>query len=155
MTWKKLLAEKRVAVEASSADEIARLLELARRNLGDASVEMLSDDGRFDCAYGAARALATVIVRAEGYRIKQPAAHYNTFLALDAADRNTFEEFATYFDTCRKLRNELSYDAPDVVTETELAEIIDRVTEFEVVVAGWLKARHPELTGGGEGESGQ
>lgn len=82
MTWKKLLAEKRVAAESSSADEIGKLLDLARRNLKDAAVETLSDDGRFDCAYGGARALATAIVRAEGYRIKQPAAHYNTFLAL-------------------------------------------------------------------------
>jgi hypothetical protein len=31
MTWKKLLAEKRVAVEPSSADEIGKLLDLARK----------------------------------------------------------------------------------------------------------------------------
>jgi len=121
------------------------LLGLARRNLEDAAVERLSDDGRFDCAYGGARALATAIVRAEGYRIKQPAAHYNTFLALEAADRDTFGGFAAYFDTCRKLRNELSYDAADVVTETELAEIIDRANELESVALQWLKRMHPEL----------
>ena len=50
MTWQELLAEKRVALEATSKDEIADLWTLVRRYLADSSVEGLSDDGRFDRA---------------------------------------------------------------------------------------------------------
>jgi hypothetical protein len=37
-------------------------------------------------AYDAARALSMIIVRASGYRPRTVGAHYNTFLALEAAD---------------------------------------------------------------------
>ncbi len=127
MTWKKLVAERRVAEESSSKDEIDSLRQLARRNLKDSAVEALSDDARFDCAYNAARTLATIVVRAAGYRVKQPGAHYNTFLALEAADRSAFQDFATYFDACRTRRNVLNYELPDVISSTELEEIMERV----------------------------
>jgi hypothetical protein len=37
-------------------------------------------------AYDAARTLSLMIVRAEGYRPRSAGGHYNTFLALEAAD---------------------------------------------------------------------
>ena len=48
-----------------------------------------------------------------------------------------------FFDVCRMLRNELSYNAADVVTETELGELLHVVKQFAGVVAAWLVARHP------------
>lgn len=104
-----------------------------------------SDDGRFDCAYGAARTLSFIVVRAAGYRVKQPAAHYNTFLALEAADPGAFQDFAAYFDACRTRRNVLNYDLPDVISSTELEELIDRVSEFEGLVDDWLMRKFPHL----------
>jgi hypothetical protein len=43
---------------ATSKQEIAGLLDVASRNLGDAQVEQLSLDGRFNCAYEAGLMLA-------------------------------------------------------------------------------------------------
>lgn len=145
MTWKKLLADRRVVAEPSGREDIANLRELARRNLKDAAVEALSEDGRFDCAYGAARAIATIVVRAEGYRVRQPGAHYNTFLALEAADPSNFADFATFFDACRIIRNEVSYDTAGVVSESQIAELIERVILFQGLVEKWLARQHPDL----------
>ena len=148
MTWKKLLEDRRVAREAPRKEELARLRAVADRNLADAALDALSTDGRFGQAYEAARALATIVIRASGYRVKPVAgAHNATFLALDAADPKLFARFAVYFNTCRRKRNDLSYEAVDIVTESELTELLGEVPVFQQLVEEWLRERHPGLFG--------
>lgn len=110
MTWQELLDQRRVAREPTGRDEVAALRRLVSRCLANASIETLSPDGRFERACAAAQTLATIVIRVEGYRVRQPGAHYSTFLALEAADPEAFASFASYFDLCRTLRNELSYN---------------------------------------------
>ncbi len=145
MTFERLLKEQRAVREPTSRDEIEELRALARRCLDDATIEELSLDGRFDRAYGAARALATIVVRASGYRVRQPGAHYNTFLALEAADTETFCAEAAYFNVCRMLRNQLSYESAGVISASELEEILCKAPKFELAVERWLAEHHPEL----------
>ena len=98
-------------------------------------------------AYNAARTLATIAIRASGYRIKQTGgAHYNTFLALPAAMGPAFDTLADYFDNCRKARNDLSYDAASVVSESDAMELLQKAQEFQQAVADWLGKNHPALT---------
>src|SRR2546425_4877748 len=125
MTWKELLEKKRVTREPATRQEVADHRELAARALVDATLDApLSDDGRFDRAYDAARALATMVVRASGYRVRgSGGAHYSTFLALEAADPALFTHPAAYFNLCREKRNELSYVRPGVVSRSEVEEI--------------------------------
>ena len=146
MTWKKLLEDRRVEREPPRAEELARILALGERSLADAGIELLSIDGRFGQAYDAARAFATLVIRASGYRVRAAGgAHYTTFLALEAADPKRFKQLAAYFDTCRRKRNDLSYEDVDVVTESELAEILREVPAFQKLVEEWLRERHPDL----------
>ena len=146
MSWRVLLAQRRVVVEPPTRAEIDAQRELASRALADAAIAAVSDDGRFDRAYDAARALATVVIRASGYRVKGAGGgHYNTFLALEAADPDRFAAFAAHFHLCREKRNELSYVQPRVVSRSELEEILREVPRFRVAVAGWLQEAHPEL----------
>ncbi len=120
---------------------------MASRALADAAVEApLSDDGRFARAYDAARALATVIVRASGYRVRASGgAHHTTFLALEAADPARFARFSAYFNLCREKRNEISYVAAGRVSRVEVDEILREVPKFRAVVETWLGERHPEF----------
>jgi hypothetical protein len=107
MTWNELENERRIVAEPTTRAEIEELRALAARNLQDASLEQLSADGRFSMAYSAARALATIAIRASGYRIKQTGgAHYNTFLALPVAMGASVDAIAIYFDSCRQARND-------------------------------------------------
>src|SRR5438094_9536989 len=110
MTWKDLLEQGRVERKTARKPELQELRAVARRSLGDARLDGISVDGKFGHAYEAARALATVVIRAAGCRVRaHGGAHYNTFLALEAADPELFARHAAYFNECREKRNALSY----------------------------------------------
>jgi hypothetical protein len=145
MSWTKLLAERRVVAEPATPQEIDDLRQVVDRNLQDARAAGLSDDGRFNFAYSAARTLTTIVVRACGYRVKGTGGgHYNTFQALESAD-DAFANLAAYFDTCRVMRNESSYDEAGVVSVTDADELVREAGEFKKIVQQWLKSRHPDL----------
>src|SRR5438105_1676741 len=109
MTWSKLLAENRVAAEATSKGELDNLRSIVRRCLSDMNATGLSDEQRFIIAYDAGRTLALMIVRASGYRPKKVGGHYNTFIGMMAAD-SAFTAIGSYLDICRVKRNDSEYD---------------------------------------------
>lgn len=146
MTWSELEKHKRVAKEPTSKSEIDELHALAKRNLKDAALPQLSSDGRFSMAYNAARGLASVAIRASGFRVKQMGgAHYNTFLALPVAMGPNFDTLAAYFDSCRQSRNDLSYDSASVVSDSDAEEFLEKTIEFRQNVENWLRTNHPTL----------
>ena len=119
---------------------------MAKRNLQDAALPQLSDDGRFSMAYNAARTLATAAIRATSYRVKQSGgAHYNTFLALPLAMGPSFDMLAAYFNNCRQSRNDLSYGAASVVSDSDAKELFEKATEFLQSLEDWLSKNHPTL----------
>jgi hypothetical protein len=121
------------------------LRAVVSRNLADAQIKRLSDDGRFGHAYDAARTLATIVVRASGYRVKSDGGgHYNTFLALKTADP-AFAKKAVYFDACRRKRNNFLYEQANIVSNTEAEELLSHATGLSLEVDAWLKKRHPNL----------
>jgi hypothetical protein len=95
-------------------------------------------------AYDAARTLSLIIVRAEGYRPRSVGGHYNTFLALQAADP-AFAGLSAYFDGCRMKRNDCEYDFAGGVTETDAEGLLKTVRQFAVDAEAWVKAHHPSL----------
>jgi hypothetical protein len=58
----------RLKTEPASRDEVAGLLDAARKRLVDAQNESLDPDSRFDLAYGAAHRFALAALRHRGYR---------------------------------------------------------------------------------------
>lgn len=86
MSWTQLLANKTVTALPTTKAELDKLRALTARSLNDVAVPGLSTDIRFILAYDAARTLSLMIVRAAGYRPKAIGGHYNTLLALEAAD---------------------------------------------------------------------
>ena len=146
MTWNELEKQRRVAKETTSKSEIDQLRALAGRNLQDATLEGLSHDGRFSFAYNAVRTLASIAIRACGYRIKQSGgAHYNTFLALPVAMGTGFDTLGAYFDSCRQSRNDLSYDSAGIVSDSDAMELLERAEAFSRDVDAWLSDNYPSL----------
>ncbi len=97
-------------------------------------------------AYNAARVLATMAIRASGCRVKESAGgHYITFLALPAAMGAAFDVLATYFDSCRRSRNQLSYDAANVVSASDATQLLTKASQFRIDIENWLKRNHPAL----------
>jgi hypothetical protein len=66
----------------TNRQQIVDLLEIADRDITDASTARLSADWQFGIAYNAALKLCTILLYAEGYRPERNLAHYRTLQAL-------------------------------------------------------------------------
>jgi hypothetical protein len=95
-------------------------------------------------AYDAARTMSLIVVRAEGYRPRSVGGHYNTFLALEAADP-AFAALSAYFDGCRMKRNDCEYDFAGGVTETDADGLLKAARQFAIDAEAWVRSRHPHL----------
>ena len=144
MSWAKLLADNRVTALPPSKAELDNLRSIVARSLKDVTAVGLSADYRFVMAYDAARTLSLLVVRAAGYRPRAVGAHYNTFLALEAADP-AFAKLSAYFDGCRMKRNQCEYDFAGGVTDTDADALLKSVKQFAVDAEAWVKARYPQL----------
>jgi len=52
---------------------------------------------------------------------------------------------ASYFDACRRKRNMLDYDAANVVTDTEVTELLTKAEEFREQVERWIVQYYPHF----------
>ena len=145
MTWKELLAEKRVERHKTSKQELDDVRSAVERNLRDAAVSQLSADNRFGLAYEGALLLAKMAVACSGYRVKGQGAHQTTFAALKLAVGPSIAKTASYLERCRRKRNELSYDSAGVVSDTEAAEILSEAHSLQKSIEEWITKNHPHL----------
>jgi len=145
VSWKQLLKEGRVEALPANKPELDDMRQLVARCLKDSAFP-LSPDSRFGLAYNAARTLAAMAVHAAGYRIKhRGGGHYNTFLALKAAMGPSIHTMADYLDLCREKRNELSYEAANVVTDTDADELVTKTEELRKNIESWIALNHPHV----------
>ena len=82
MSWKKLLAERRVRTHVTSKKEVDALRALIGRDLADARNAGLSDDRRYATAYNAALQTARMAMACAGYRLASTLRHHQ--LAFEA-----------------------------------------------------------------------
>jgi len=141
------LADGSVKKQSTSPKEIQGLLAVADRDLADSNVPGLSRDRRFATAYGAALQLASVVLRASGYRTSTGAGghHWRTIKLLPELMGADQKDRAAYLDSCRRARNQADYDRINVVSEAELIELLEEVLRFRAEVLDWLTMKHPDL----------
>jgi hypothetical protein len=144
VSWTKLLSDNRVTREPSSKQELDNLRSIVSLRLSDTNAQGLSDEQRFIIAYDAARTSSMMIIRAAGYRPKKLGGHYNTFIALEAADP-AFTQLAAYFNTCRMKRNESEYDFAGAITSVEADELVRIARQFASDAQAWILKNHPNL----------
>jgi hypothetical protein len=121
------------------------LRAVVERDLRDATIEGLSSDRRFATTYNAVLQLARIVVACAGYRLTGAGHHQAAFEALPIAMGSRIEELASYFDTCRRKRNQVDYDFAEAATETETEELLVQAREFQKLVEAWVHDRHPEF----------
>jgi hypothetical protein len=144
-TLAKLQTENRVKAEPATKAELDQLREVVKRNLADAKAADVSPDGRFGFSYSAARTLATMVIRAAGYRVtSKMGGHYYTFLALEASDA-AFDTQAAAFDDAREKRNDFSDEDAGVVTDSEAEALLNEVTQFQQDAEAWIAKKDPSL----------
>ncbi len=125
--------------------ELANLVAVARREIADSDAAGLSNDGRFEHAYAAALAIATIVVRALGQRIHGADHHRLTFEALADAENGRWREVADYLQHCRARRNVLMYDRTGAVSVAEADDLRRRARELLADVERWLRKQHGDL----------
>ena len=111
------------------------LLKMVDRDIKDSLIEQLSVDRRFATAYGAALNLANYVIRIQGCRVSARRGHHK--ITFDVAGHilgKGGDKFLDFFDLCRRKRNKVDYDFADVVSQTELTELIEMVAEFRKLV---------------------
>lgn len=146
MGLQQLLDEGRLERRHTSKDEIQSLLMVAERNLGDAMVEQLSVDGRFNCAYEAVLLFSTIPIRCAGFRTRGEGHHSTIFDSLSEIMGEETQPHTRYFQTCRKIRNLSSYSRSGIVSLREVKELINKCQEFRMTVNDWLQKNYPEYS---------
>jgi len=119
-----------------------------KRDLRDSGIESLSADRRFATAYNAALQLSKIALAAAGYRMsKGHGGHERAFdVVRYVIKTEEVEDLCDYFDTCRRKRNDIDYDFAEVVTDTELFELLDKVSEYRELIDRWVNENHSELS---------
>jgi hypothetical protein len=145
MTWKDLLAENLAEIHTATKQELDDLRRVINRNIRDAAIAGLSADNKFGLAYEAGLLLAKMAVACAGYRVKGQSAHKTTFAALKMAMGASIAQMASYLDRCRRIRNQVSYDAAGIVSDTEAEELLSAVEDFRQAVEDWITKNHAAL----------
>lgn len=128
----------------SSPEEIASLLAIVERDLGNAKVSGLSDDWRLNIAYNAALQAATAALAAAGYRAAREQHHYRTVQSL-AFTIGWPATKVDRFDRLRKKRNIVGYETAGVVSAQEARAMRELAAALREDVMAWLRKQHPKL----------
>jgi uncharacterized protein (UPF0332 family) len=144
MSWSHLLASRTIQMHTTSKQEIDSLRELVSRDLKDAEIVGLSEDRCFATAYNAVLQLSKIAIACAGYRVSTGAGHHQkTFESVKVAlGAVPAENLADYFETCRRKRNKIDYDAAEIVSETEARELLEKAREFQLLIEAWIAKNH-------------
>lgn len=147
MNLSDLLSNRIIQRHTSSVGEVSDLRKLIQRDLKDASIKELSSDRRFATAYNAVLQLSKMAVACAGYRVRFGGGHHQkTFEAVKAVIPQADVEILTdYFDLCRRKRNDIDYDAAEIVSDSETEELVKKAKEFESLVEDWIIKNYPQF----------
>ena len=146
MSWKQLLAQRKVHTHTTSRQELDELRAVIERDLSDASIPALSEDRRFATAYNAALQAAKMAIACAGYRVGAvPGHHAISFECAGLALGKAADPLVQFFDVSRRKRNVIDYTGAQIATSTEAAEVLQRARQFLALVEAWILAKHPKL----------
>lgn len=134
-----------IVSSATDKSAISKLIQIAERDIREAQ-KCDETDWQFAIAYNAALQLATIAIRASGYRATTKVGHHwVTFAILPDILGDPFIETARYFDECRVKRNVSEYCEIGTISPSEAKKLINEVITFKAKILSWLKAYHSDL----------
>ena len=129
-----------------SAHEVSNLLDIASREIADASLEGISSDGRFAHAYAAVRALCEIALHACGYTLpKGERKHERAIESLNFTIGPEWSNSVDFFDRCRRLRHRATLDCSGVAQPKEADDLLEEAQRLLDAVKVWLAEEHPDL----------
>jgi hypothetical protein len=126
--------------------EIQQLFAVVDREIGDAAVEAVSNEGRFEHAYSAALQLCAIPLRASGYRVpKGESLHKRTIDSLRYTLGESHAETSVCLERYSRTRGRAVYEQIDVVTRQDVEDLLSIARQLRVKVIEWLRATNPGL----------
>jgi hypothetical protein len=126
--------------------EVQKLLRLVDRELSDAAVPGLSNDGAFMHAYDAALQLCALALRVGGYTVAKGKGHHAyTINSLQYTLGQPQATNTIYLSKCSTLRNHSLYDHADVISDQDAQELLETVRQLRTDILSWLRVNHFNL----------
>ena len=131
--------------------EVRNLLGVVDRELGDAGVAGLSDDGRFTHAYDAALLLCKLALHANGFEVqKRVTGHHSLWInSLEFTLGEEHKATLIHLSKSSKLRHTTLYDHAGVVQKQDADDLLEAARQLRADVLNWLRSQHPTLVPSG------
>lgn len=123
-------------------NEIARFIDVAKRDLDECKLPGLSDDWRFNIAYSSILSTGAAALAVYGYRAARDSHHYWVIQSLQhtlGVDKDTIDELDTY----RSKRNKMTYEEIGIVSERDVDEIINHAGQLYNKLLDWMSKNNP------------
>lgn len=141
MTLQNWLSNGWLKIHTSSPQEIKDLLEKVDRDIAESAKKEITLDWRLAIAYNASLGIATIALRASGYRMPGGSGqHYRTIQSLRFTI-NPESDIISSLEAISKKRAIVSYDAAGTVTEAEFLEARRLAVDLRELLRDWLKSR--------------
>lgn len=127
-----------------SATEVGNLLAVVDRDLAQAAAPDLAPEWKLNIAYSAARTVADLALRAEGYRAGRERSHEQPIEALRftlGVPSGIIKDLKRF----KKKRNIDTYERVGVVSEGEAEAMLKLATRLRAEAIAWLAKAHPDL----------
>jgi len=146
VTLRRYLENSWIQRHESSPQEIAELLAIADRDIGQSQTPGLGPEWRLSIAYNAALQLATAALAAAGYRAERQNKHQRTIECL-AFTLQLERRDVDFLDLCRRKRHSNVYDQVGAISEQEADELVAFSKNLKTQLVAWLQDHHPGLSG--------
>ena len=126
--------------------EVKNLLGVVDREIGDAGVAGLSDDGRFTHAYDAALLLCKLALHVSGFEVpKRAPGHPALWInALEFTLGNTHKGTLIHLSKSSALRHTSLYTHAGVVQKQDADDLLAAARQLRTDVLDWLRSQHPQ-----------
>src|SRR5437870_432963 len=131
----------------ASVAEVRNLLGVVDRELADAGVAGLSDDGRFTHAYDAALLLCKLALHVNGFEVQKraPGHHALWINSLEFTLGEAHKETLIHLSKSAKLRHTSLYEHAGVVEKQDADDLLAAALKLRTDVVNWVRSDHSDL----------
>lgn len=143
---KKLVKEGRLAEQKAGLVQVEALLKESIIDLEEAKkILHIADRATYMMAYMAMLKAGRALLLSKGYRPTDGAQHKTVVEMTGAILGKKFTDLVGHFETMRRKRNELTYDAGTLLSGSESKQALDDATLLVGNILREAKSRNPQL----------
>jgi hypothetical protein len=130
----------------ATVGEVLSLLGVVDRELADAGIADLSDEGRFTHAYEAALLLCKLALHASGFKLQKVKGHHAYWInSLELTLGKEQKDTLIHLSKSSHLRHTSLYDQTGVVQKEDADDLLETAKTLRTNVLNWLRSRHQTL----------